>query len=147
MNSQEITPADKLTCPRCQLSHIKRNRHNYYCKQNYQCLLCVRQFVRRTKTVSEPTKELIKRLLLERISLRGICRMVGVSLSWLLISSNQFIWQHPKICTLPLCRKLKLKSSVSKPMKCGRLSANELINDGFWLTMERRTRLNHCRPH
>jgi len=84
MNNQEITQADNLICPRCQLSHIKRNGHTYYGKQNYQCLLCDRQFVIRTQTVSSEKQELIKSLLLERISLRGICRVLKISLSWLL---------------------------------------------------------------
>ena len=36
------------------------------------------------KTVTEDKKELIKKLLLERIPLRGVCRVVDVSLQWLL---------------------------------------------------------------
>ncbi len=35
------------------------------------------------KTVSDETKQLIDKLLLERISLRGIARVTGVSWSWL----------------------------------------------------------------
>ena len=81
MNNQEITQANKLRCPRCQLSHIKRNGHTYYGKQNYQCLVCARQFVLRNQTVSPDKQELIKTLLLERLSLRGICRVLKVSLS------------------------------------------------------------------
>src|SRR5215475_1992756 len=34
--------------------------------------------------ISEDTRVFIERLLVERISLRGICRAVGVSLKWLL---------------------------------------------------------------
>ncbi|AKV67100.1 Mobile element protein [Microcystis panniformis FACHB-1757] len=34
------------------------------------------------KTVSDETKQLIDQLLLERISLRGIARVTGVSWSW-----------------------------------------------------------------
>lgn len=34
--------------------------------------------------LSEEKKEVIKKLLLERIALRGICRVIGVSLTWLL---------------------------------------------------------------
>ncbi len=34
--------------------------------------------------VSDATRSLIERLLLERLSLRGICRAVGVNLKWLL---------------------------------------------------------------
>lgn len=84
MNNQENAPPNNLTCPRCQLSHIKRNGHTYYGKQNHQCLICGTQFVIREKRVSSETKELIILLLLERISLRGICRVAKVSLCWLL---------------------------------------------------------------
>ncbi len=85
MNNQENAPqANNLTCPRCQLSHIKKNGHTYYGKQNHQCLICSGQFVIRENRVTEQTKELIILLLLERISLRGICRVAKVSLSWLL---------------------------------------------------------------
>ncbi len=34
--------------------------------------------------ISDETRDLIERLLLERLSLRGICRAVGVGLKWLL---------------------------------------------------------------
>ena len=46
---------------------------------------CDRQFVINptNKTVSDETKQLIDKLLLERISLRGIARVTGVSWSWL----------------------------------------------------------------
>ncbi|MCA2526215.1 MAG: IS1 family transposase, partial [Microcystis sp. M61BS1] len=45
---------------------------------------CGRQFVINptNKTVSDETKQLIDKLLLERISLRGIARVTGVSWSW-----------------------------------------------------------------
>ncbi len=36
------------------------------------------------KVVSEEIRSLIKKLLLERIALRGVCRVTGVSLPWLL---------------------------------------------------------------
>ncbi len=36
------------------------------------------------ETVSEEKQEQVRKLLLERISLRGICRVMGVSLDWLL---------------------------------------------------------------
>ena len=75
---------NNLLCPHCRSSHIKRNGHTHYRKQNHQCLECRRQFVADSQLVNEETKELIKRLLLERLSLSGICRAVGVSLRWLL---------------------------------------------------------------
>jgi transposase-like protein len=84
VNKQDITPSNKLTCPNCQLSHIKKNGHTHYGKQNHRCLICGRQFVLRDETFCAKDQELIKKLLLERLSLRGICRVFGVSLCWLL---------------------------------------------------------------
>jgi len=51
-----------------------------------RCPDCGRQFVAdyAFKTVTEETWELIKKALLERNSLRGICRIFDVSLMWLL---------------------------------------------------------------
>ncbi len=75
---------NSLRCPRCGLSHTKKNGHTYYRKQNYRCLSCGRQFVRDSQRVSDDTRALVKRLLLERLSLRGVCRVTGLSLTWLL---------------------------------------------------------------
>jgi insertion element IS1 protein InsB len=95
MNNQEKAPANNLTCPRCQLSHIKKNGHTYYGKQNYRCLKCGRQFVFREPSVKLEKQELICRLLLERISLRGICRVLDVSLCWLMNFVRRLYCQVP----------------------------------------------------
>jgi insertion element IS1 protein InsB len=73
-------------CPRCQSPKHKNNGHIHNGKQNYQCHDCGRQFVDgfEQALVSADTRALIERLLVERISLRGICRAVGVNLKWLL---------------------------------------------------------------
>ena len=81
---------NNLRCPQCGLSHIKRNGYTHYGKQNYQCNDCDRQFVGNSQHIGEGLKDLIKVLLLERLSLRGICRVTGVSLTWLL----DFITEH-----------------------------------------------------
>jgi insertion element IS1 protein InsB len=73
-----------LSCPQCRLSHIKRNGHTHYRKQNYQCLNCGRQFVADSQHINQEDRAMIKRLLLERLSLLGICRVMGISLRWLL---------------------------------------------------------------
>jgi insertion element IS1 protein InsB len=73
-----------LSCPQCRSSQIKCNGHAHYGEQNHQCLECGRQFVADSQLVDAQTRELIKRLLLERLSLSGICRVTGVSLRWLL---------------------------------------------------------------
>jgi insertion element IS1 protein InsB len=73
-------------CPDCGTTKTKKNGHIHNGKQNNRCKECGRQFVGnpKQKLISEEKKEQIRKLLLERISLRGICRAIGVSLGWLL---------------------------------------------------------------
>jgi insertion element IS1 protein InsB len=72
------------SCPHCGLSHSKLNGHSPYGKQNYQCLHCGKQFVEDSQRIDQATRALIKKLLLERIPLRGICRVLSISREWLL---------------------------------------------------------------
>jgi insertion element IS1 protein InsB len=73
-------------CPRCQSSKDTKNGPIHNGKQHHQCQDCGRQFVAcfEQSLIADDTRALIERLLVERISLRGICRAVGVSLKWLL---------------------------------------------------------------
>lgn len=71
-------------CPDCGNTHVKRNGHTHYDEQNYCCKSCGRQFVKDSQRINEPARDIIRRLLLERLSLSGICRVMGVSLRWLL---------------------------------------------------------------
>jgi hypothetical protein len=52
-------------------------------KQNHRCKLCGRAFVLTPENSVITEEQRILRLQLERISLRGICRAVGVGLRWL----------------------------------------------------------------
>ena len=73
------------SCPRCHATHVVRNGRNRSGSPNFLCRGCGRQFVPapRKGPVSDDTQALIRRLLRERMSLRGIARAVGVSRSWL----------------------------------------------------------------
>lgn len=53
--------------------------------QNFKCKECDRQFVLNPKNqvIGEDTKELIDKLLLEKLPLAGIARITGVSERWL----------------------------------------------------------------
>jgi transposase-like protein len=66
-------------CPRCKSPKYKKNGHIHSGKQNHQCCDCGRQFVQcfEQYLIAEDRRGLIERLLVERISLRGICRAVG----------------------------------------------------------------------
>ncbi len=76
-----------MNCPKCNSENIKKNGHIHNGKQNHRCKDCGRQFVEDSekKTVSGFEKNIIEKLLVERISLRGICRVMNVSLTWLLL--------------------------------------------------------------
>lgn len=74
-----------MHCPNCLGSNIVKNGHTHYGRQNHKCKDCGRQFVFPNQHyISESIKELIRKSLLERLSLRGICRVFEVSLTWLL---------------------------------------------------------------
>ncbi len=76
----------KICCPECGSTKSKKNGHIHNGKQNHYCKKCGRQFVENPeqKLISAEKKEQIRKLLLERISLLGICRVMRVSLRWLL---------------------------------------------------------------
>lgn len=74
-----------MICPDCGSSEVKLNGHIHNGKQNHLCKACGRQFVLdpTQKRISDSEKEMINKLLLERISLAAIARLVGVSEVWL----------------------------------------------------------------
>ncbi len=74
-----------MKCPRCQSENIIRNGSIHNGKQKYECKECRRQFIENpeNKIISSETKVLIDKLLYEKISLAGICRVTGVSEAWL----------------------------------------------------------------
>lgn len=88
----------KICCPKCHSTHCKKNGHIHNGKQNYRCKVCGRQFVleNQQKIIPEHIKLLIKKALLERNSLRGICRIFSVSLTWLLGYMVEIFAQLPK---------------------------------------------------
>ncbi len=75
-----------IHCPACNSTSTKKNGHIHNGKQNHYCKECSRQFVFNPQQIliSLAKRQRIRKLLLERIPLRGICRVEGVSLRWLL---------------------------------------------------------------
>src|SRR5512143_44457 len=73
------------TCPRCQSANVIRNGRIHNGKPKFSCKDCQRQFVEKPAKarISDETKALIDKLLLERVSLAGIVRVTGVSARWL----------------------------------------------------------------
>jgi transposase-like protein len=85
-------------CPDCGSGHLIKNGSIHNAKPKHQCKSCGYQFVDDpTKTTASlERKQLIDRLLLERISLRGIARVTQVSWSWLQDYVNQRLAHIPR---------------------------------------------------
>lgn len=76
---------DMANCPECGDEKPVKNGRNHNGKQRFLGQCCGRQFVENpeTRVISQATKDLIDKLLLERISLAGIARLTGISELWL----------------------------------------------------------------
>ena len=70
-----------ITCFYCGSTNVVKNGKTYYLKPRCKCKACKRQFVvhRQNFKLSTAQKELIGDLLLERISLEGICRVLKIT--------------------------------------------------------------------
>jgi insertion element IS1 protein InsB len=75
--------------------NIVKNGHTYYGKSRGKCKDCSRQFVfdRQNHSLSQEQKQLIEKLLLERLSLEGICRVLNIS-AYLLYSYMDEVCQR-----------------------------------------------------
>ena len=76
-----------IRCPRCLTTNVKKYGLNFNRqKQEYKCKACKYKFVDKGQEwfICRQKQELVKKLLVERISLRGICRVLDLSLTWLL---------------------------------------------------------------
>ncbi len=80
-----------ILCPRCDSNQVVKNGLTHNRNQNNKCKNCNRQFVLnpRKKVIGEETKDLIDKLLLEKLPLAGIARITGVSERWLQIYVNK----------------------------------------------------------
>jgi len=74
-----------MQCPQCGSEQVIKNGHIHNGKPKWKCKACGRQFVANPqwRRVSDETKALIDKLLLEKIALAGIARVTGVSSVWL----------------------------------------------------------------
>lgn len=114
-----------ILCPNCLSHKIVKNGLTYYCKQNHKCKNCQRQFVLNNEhTVDGVLQEIARRALLERLSLRGICRLIGVSLSWMMSFAVKTWADSPE--------DLGVTSSLLKIKSESRLQIIGLQADEMW---------------
>ena len=135
-----------LTCPHCQSDNIVKNGLTAYGKQNYRCYTCKRQFVEREPVFTFKREELLKDLLLERVSLRAIARILKVSLNWVVKRAQQCWQEVPE--ELPVWGDPVGKLEAAElQLYC--LEADEMWTfigakdcpEWLWLAIERRTGL------
>lgn len=97
-----------LPCPSCHSEDVVKNGRTRHGKQNYKCRECGCQFVEdpQWRLISDETKGIVDRLLLEKISLAGIARALQISELWL----QQYVNQ--KFKTMPQEVQVRPKKSM-----------------------------------
>ena len=140
-NTAELSP--HKTCPSCHSHNTIKNDSIHNGKSKSQCKDCGRQFVDNPNNIviSLPIKQLIDKLLLERISLRGIARVTGVSWSWLQDYVNSIMAHTP--------RQIKVSGKLTGRLtiECDEMWSfvNSKKNEVYiWLAIDRDSRKN-CR--
>jgi len=131
-------PSEQV-CPTCGSEHLIKNGSVHNGKPKCQCKSCGHQFVvNLTKiTVSQEIKQLIDRLLLERISLRGIARVTQVSWSWLQDYVNQKLARTPRQVNVPEKPLGKLIIECDEMWSFVDRKKNEVY---IWLALDRNSR-------
>jgi len=128
-----------MRCKHCHSDSVVKNGYNSVCTQKFLCEICGRQFVENPKQsrISDESKSLVDKLLLERISLAGIARVVEVSERWLQNYVNE------KYNSIPLEVKVMAKSSFRLTIQCDEMWSFVGKRDNkqwIWLAIDRNTR-------
>lgn len=127
-----------MRCPYCHSEFIVKNGSNGVGTPKFRCNACSRQFVEHPKNprVTDAEKDLIDRLLLEKIPLAGIARVVGVSESWLQGYVNQKLRSQPRRV------KVAVKTDPRLTLECDEAWSFVGSHDNkqwIWLALDRNT--------
>ena len=139
---RHTSDTEEHICPSCGSLHTVKNGSTHNSKPKRLCKSCGRQFVinPEKKTISPETKALIDKLLLERISMRGIVRVTGVSLSWLQNYVNN------KFDSIPREIKVSAKQKGRLTIECDEMWSFYVTRKNYafvryvWLAIDRDTR-------
>jgi insertion element IS1 protein InsB len=132
-------------CPRCKSPKYKKNGHIHNGKQNHHCHDCGRQFVRcfEQYLIAEEKRTLIERLLLERISLRGICRAVGVKLKWLLgflVQCVEALPDHLHVQPITCCGNVMIRRLEVEADEMSSFVQKKTNKQWIWIGMDAKSR-------
>ena len=127
-----------MNCPKCKSDNIVKNGNIHNKKQRFLYKECGKRSVENPskKIISQETKNIIDKLLLERISLAGIARVVGVSKRWLQKYVNE------KYNDIPKKVKIKKKLKGRLILECDELWSfvdNKENKVWIWLAKDRDT--------
>lgn len=111
-----------MECAHCKSDLLKKNGHTRHGKQSFRCLECGKQFTENSQSnlIPERTRELVKRSLLEKVSLNGICRIFEVSMPWLLDLVDEVI------NTLPDDLNAEVATNEDEELELVKLEVDEL---------------------
>jgi insertion element IS1 protein InsB len=132
-------------CPQCQSSKYKKNGHIHNGKQNHQCRDCGRQFVQCLEQylIPDDRRALIERLLMERISLRGICRVMGVGLKWLLgflVQCFEALPDHLNVQPITCIQDVTIQRLEVEADEMSSFVKKKANKQWIWLAMDAKTR-------
>ena len=134
----------EIPCYYCGSVNIVKNGHTYYGKQRGKCKDCNRQFVfeRDTTQLSPEQKELVGKLLLERLSLEGICRVLSITAYQLYRYMDQLYEQVPSNlhAQVPEDAQIELQSIDIESDELWSFVARKTNKQWVWVAQERSTR-------
>jgi len=128
-----------MVCPKCGSLNCIKNGTIHNKKPKMMCKDCGRQFVKeRIKAeITEEKRELVDKLLLEKVPLAGICRVLGMSESWLQRYVNEKYARTPKKLELAERKKGKLVVQMDELWSFVDNSGNKLW---VWIALDVATR-------
>lgn len=126
-------------CPSCHFEEVVKNGRTRHGKQNYKCRNCQRQFVEdpQWRMISEETKEIVDRLLLEKLALAGIARALQISELWLQQYVNQKYQQVERKVTVRPKSKRRLTVQMDERWSFVDRKGNK---QWVWLALDAETR-------
>jgi insertion element IS1 protein InsB len=126
-------------CPNCKSKDVVKNGFIHNGNQNHKCKACGRQFVEapRQKIISEETKALIDKLLLEKIPLAGIARVCDVSETWLQDYVNRKYEAIPRQVSVSAKKKGRLTIQCDEMWS---FVSNKSNKQWIWLALDVETR-------
>lgn len=131
-------------CPDCGGSNIVKNGKTYYGKPRGKCKRCGRQFVftRRHLPLSTDQKRRIELLLIERISLEGICRVLEIKPHQLYAYMDELYDEIPTdlACSAPESAHLELIVTDCEVDELWSFVGYKANKQWLWLALDRASR-------